>query len=871
MPSKARLLAKSMIESPILSEITTNPTITPATITTAVNDVATGNFASIDLLPSTGNDVGDQAFVQSTNRLYIWSGSGWYNIALINTTPTWDSNGEPAATYVLSADSPQTATTITLAASDPEGFPITYSHVTGGSMDSIATVSQDSSVFTITPKTVAQAPDGGTGSITFRATDGINILPYVSSFTLNFISIIDDSKYTTLMIEATSTGDNNSVADASSSNHTPTLINPANAFLQGTFSPYRAGGYSLDFPLTGSPYVRLPHNSNIGNFGTNPFTVEFWFKPINADDQMYFLDIRDINTSTGFQISRRAGNTVRVRNGNTTLMTSTTNLTDLDTWYHVLVHRNSSNELKLFINGAQEGGTVSSHTDNYAAVSSGNWNIGRDYVGSNPVHGYMTDIRITHGEAITPSSGGPTERLEATSNTKFLYAGTPYIADTHSSTASSNHEIEVMNNGSINISLRTSPVSPYDHEEYDVADNGGSIQSTNSDDTSSGRTGLSFPDHADFDLAGSDWTIEYWGRLSNGGGTIHNVNFLSKGDNNAVRPYSINYRLDENYAGWEPRMFGSSNGSTQWQGYSGSAWTGWDQWTHIAFVRNGNTTTRYINGKAYGSGTGDVFDNNEVLYVGGGYASEQPHTYSDLRISKSAVYTSDFIPPTGPLSSSGSVLHLKGTDASIIDKSQGGNLELSGNVTGSTTQVKFAGSKSMYFPGSLGDQIIAISGENVNLSAADPFTWEAWCYFNSVSGVIHIMSSNDVGSPAPDRIAFELRNSKLSAMFGGSVVQSGSQVLSTGQWYHLAISRAVGSPYTTTRFFVNGNLDQTATAFQQAVAIGSFDKWYIGSPTTNNIGNGYHEFNGYMQDVRFTEGLTRYTANFTPPTAALKG
>ena len=186
MPSKARLLAKSMIESPILSEITTNPTVTPSTITTAVDDVATGNFASIDLLPSTGNDVGDQAFVQATNRLYIWSGSGWYNIALINTTPTWDSGGQPNATYDLSSDSPQTATTITLAASDPEGFPITYSHVTGGSMDSMATISQDSSVFTITPKTAAQIPAGGTGSITFRATDGVNILPYVSSFTLSF-------------------------------------------------------------------------------------------------------------------------------------------------------------------------------------------------------------------------------------------------------------------------------------------------------------------------------------------------------------------------------------------------------------------------------------------------------------------------------------------------------------------------------------------------------------------------------------------------------------------------------------------------------------------------------------------------------------
>jgi hypothetical protein len=257
--------------------------------------------------------------------------------------------------------------------------------------------------------------------------------------------------------------------------------------------------------------------------------------------------------------------------------------------------------------------------------------------------------------------------------------------------------------------------------------------------------------------------------------------------------------------------------------------------------------------------------------VRGGYLSDIIVVNgSVLRTGGTSVGDVAFTPPATPIATpSNTKLHIKGTDASIIDKSQGGNLELSGNVTGSTTQVKFAGSKSMYFPGSLGDQIIAISGENVDLSSTVPFTWEAWCYFNSVSGVIHILSSNDVGSP--DRIAFELRNSKLSAMFGGTVIQSGSQVLSTGQWYHLAISRAVGSPYTTTRFFINGNLDQTAAGWQQAVAIGSFDKWFIGSPTTNNLDNGYNEFNGYMQDVRFTEGLTRYTANFTPPTALLQG
>ena len=149
------------------------------------NDVSTiEQVSDISLLTASGNSVGDQRVVG--NNLYIWNGSGWFRIALINETPTWDSGGQPLSSYDLSSDSPQTTTTITLAATDPDGFPINYSYVTGGSMDSIATVSQDSSVFTITPKTSAQVPDGGTGTITFRASDGVNILPQVSSFSLSF-------------------------------------------------------------------------------------------------------------------------------------------------------------------------------------------------------------------------------------------------------------------------------------------------------------------------------------------------------------------------------------------------------------------------------------------------------------------------------------------------------------------------------------------------------------------------------------------------------------------------------------------------------------------------------------------------------------
>ncbi len=236
------------------------------------------DYADVNSLPDTGNKVGDQAFVEASNRLYIWNGSGWYNIALINTAPSITSNHDSSynlsyntplnisvsatdpeglnlnysyntsdsignvatitndssqftitpsnnyavegtfslafrasdgvniatagtstftlanqapslsgnsASYILSDDG-STATVITLTSVDPEGQPITYSATGNSGFNSIATVSNDSSVFTITPKNETQAPGGGTGTLTFTASDGVKSTNATSSFTLTF-------------------------------------------------------------------------------------------------------------------------------------------------------------------------------------------------------------------------------------------------------------------------------------------------------------------------------------------------------------------------------------------------------------------------------------------------------------------------------------------------------------------------------------------------------------------------------------------------------------------------------------------------------------------------------------------------------------
>ena len=198
MPSRGQQLGKLLNTSGDIVETSLPPKIetfsqsvseTGKIEATALgDDVSTiEQVSDIDALSATGNTVGDQRVVGNT--LYIWNGVGWYRIALINETPTWDSGGQPNTTYEL--DSNQNPTVITLAATDPEGFPINYSYITSGQMDSMATISQDSSVFTITPIVQDSFNDGleFTGSITFRASDGVNIIPSVSSFTLSFVSL----------------------------------------------------------------------------------------------------------------------------------------------------------------------------------------------------------------------------------------------------------------------------------------------------------------------------------------------------------------------------------------------------------------------------------------------------------------------------------------------------------------------------------------------------------------------------------------------------------------------------------------------------------------------------------------------------------
>ena len=121
---------------------------------------------------------GTQAVVTANNKLYIRTADGWYAVALINTAPTVSGN---SATYELATDG--TPTVITMAATDPENDPVTFSYaVTSGDLNG-TTVNQTDNVFTITP----HASQAATFELTFSANDTVNVATSsASSFTLGF-------------------------------------------------------------------------------------------------------------------------------------------------------------------------------------------------------------------------------------------------------------------------------------------------------------------------------------------------------------------------------------------------------------------------------------------------------------------------------------------------------------------------------------------------------------------------------------------------------------------------------------------------------------------------------------------------------------
>ena len=838
------------------------------------DDVAAGAvvYANPDLLPLSGNSAGDMAYVTSTNRFYINNGSGWYSVSLVNTNPNITSVQDASSgttPFTLTTDG--TATVITITASDPEEVPLTYGYsVTSGSLTNgggtTATVTQgtgsNTNQFTVTPST--NTAYGGTFTLTFTASDGINQAQSANVFSLNFVTQVTDSKHTTLLAQAVGSGTNSSITDSHSSSSPHTFTNTGTP-TAGTFSPYREGGYSA--------YGHFRPETTSGTLDT--YSLSFWYKlnsVVNAgylfETQSSSFSMRGETASGGrFEI----GGALYIQNDG-----SGNNYLDSN-WHYFVVSRTSS-ATSWYIDGSQIttdmfGGSVTLTLGSLSAQAVRNMTFGgRDAtsdLGALPTTN-LADIEFRDIELKSTTHNGtvPTEPVTSSSDTVFLTAHKPYSGYDYGATPTS-ALIETLGTN-----FETRSTSPYDYSEYDAADNGGSIYFPTGT-----RTRLASAS-TDLELGTGNWTIEGW-LFHNGMDGVGDRYILDFRDPTPSSNYGSNriYALLETSAA--PLKFNANN-AVRITGPSIKE----NQWYYWALCRSGTNTKMFLNGEQVGSTwTGDNLDYEGQQPTIGGHNTSTTISWngyiSDLKITKSDLYTADFTPPTAPLASTNSVLHMKGADASILDAAQSNNLELSNNIsptsvlTSSTTPAyigaSWAGKRAISFGNSGGNSARTKSFLPINEGS---YTVEGWINLNSSSGTHTFFDSRLFDPSTNSNAGFYMMWRTDSGNYfrvgsGDGVyldnIGSGDS-LSTGTWYHFSLVRDASQSSNNTAFFIGGIRKSQMHDTRNKTS----DQATIGSNYSNSS-----IMDGYLQDFRVSHkaryDVTSSDVSSNIPTAPLEG
>lgn len=168
-----------------------------------------------------------------------------------------------------------------------------------------------------------------------------------------------------------------------------------------------------------------------------------------------------------------------------------------------------------------------------------------------------------------------------------------------------------------------------------------------------------------------------------------------------------------------------------------------------------------------------------------------------------------------------------------------GTCNTSGTAWGNGASGKF--NASLNFDGN--DDVVGIA-DNAILDLANDATWAAWINLTANSGIKNIIQKD-----ANNGYAMYVNAGKLSMLIYPEY-DSGDTTMSTGTWYHVAVTKTG----TTVTFYVNGNVDGVSTGtFPSAIPTNAVDVG-IGARASDSL----DAFNGKIDDVRiYNYGLSR--------------
>jgi hypothetical protein len=616
---------------------------------------------------------------------------------------------------------------------------------------------------------------------------------------------------------------------------TPSAVARSGNVTQGSFSPF-GNNWSNYFDGTGDN-LSLATATALGSGNT---TVEFWFYP--TDGSVTYRCVYDgrstVGTDTGYGIFQY-GRTIEIY-GTALIVASAALAFSVNTWVHVAVVR-SSNSVQIYINGTASGSSATYSNSLTSTIR----RIGDSVNTLFPFVGFVSNLRETTTAVYTANFTVPTAPLTAITNTSLLTCQSNRFIDNGTNT------FAIARNGDASVQ-RFSPFNSTMSYSADTIGGSGYFDGTG--------------DHLVTQQSSTTWNFtgnfcfEAWIYLTAFGSGVSGTYTLFF-TTHAVNNYFGVIRIGGN------NWFDIWDGSTTIRQSAGNQFQ-LNAWNHVAYVRNSGTVTGYLNGVAVVSASlASTFGSAnaaEQLYIGAS-PNWYPAQYlvngymSNVRVVRgSPVYTANFTPPTAPLTAvTNTQLLLLGTNAGIIDNAMLNAIETVGNVRLSKVQKKFT-NRSIFFD-ETGDYLTVPPSPNMALGTGD-FTIECWVRFavtpvGNGQGVYQLSNgylNSQVRGPA---LGAENSTGQWTIYHGTTFTQSTGNVPAINTWYHTAIVRSSG----TTKLYVNGvsiiSVADTTNYTDQYFTIGG---WY----STGFL------FNGYIDDLRITRGVARYTANFIPFTSA---
>ena len=349
---------------------------------------------------------------------------------------------------------------------------------------------------------------------------------------------------------------------------------------------------------------------------------------------------------------------------------------------------------------------------------------------------------------------------------------------------------------------------------------------------------LSLADSTDFDLGLSSeaFTMEAWVNASSLGTNVIIGRGGGSGSWNATNGHQ--YLLF--YSGGTDLYFQWWNGS----GFSSINSTGaltTNVWAHLAVVFDGTDVKMYKNGTLLATGSSATFAKpsaSNITRIGSAASGSVWDGYiSNVRIVKgTALYTSDFTPPSSPLTAV--------TNTKLLCCQGGTNVDASPSahsfqvIIGVPTLTSVGPSATKYFEFDGSNDYIDVGSTNI---PAGPLTVSAWINLSSDVSIATIAASNGdwiFGTTSRKPFAYNYASAAQTTAPNG-------ESLSIGVWYNVVMVQG-----SSLDVYINGSLSATNADGTDMTATEDLD---IGRRSGNN--DRYHH--GKIADLKiYSKALT---------------